>query len=49
MGIKRWRKAAELSDSLVDALAHAVIRPRLSYRTRGLVDDNKHHIGALFA
>ena len=41
-------KAAELSDSQLDALAHALLDiPRLSYRTRGLVDDNKHH-GALF-
>ena len=48
VGLSGKRKAAELSDSQLDALAHALLdNPRLSYRTRGLVDDNKHH-GALF-
>ena len=48
VGLSGKRKAAELSDSQLDALAHALLDiPRLSYRTRGLVDDNKHH-GALF-
>ncbi|HBQ3037054.1 TPA: endonuclease VIII [Klebsiella pneumoniae] len=48
VGLSGKRKAAELSDSQLDALARALLDiPRLSYRTRGLVDDNKHH-GALF-
>ena len=48
VGLSGKRKAAELSDSQLDALAHALLDiPRLSYPTRGLVDDNKHH-GALF-
>ena len=39
---------AELDENQLDALAHALLEiPRLSYNTRGLVDENKHH-GALF-
>jgi len=41
-------KAAQLSEVQLDALAQALLAiPRLSYTTRGVVDDNKHH-GALF-
>lgn len=41
-------KAAELSEAQLDALAEACLAiPRLSYQTRGQVDENKHH-GALF-
>ncbi|VYU68806.1 endonuclease VIII [Metakosakonia massiliensis] len=41
-------KAAELTDEQLDALAGALLEiPRLSYQTRGRVDDKKHH-GALF-
>lgn len=48
VGLSGKRKAAELSDSQLDALAHALLAiPRLSYHTRGQADDNKHH-GALF-
>lgn len=42
------RKASQLSDAQLDALAQALLAiPRLSYNTRGKVDENKHH-GALF-
>ncbi|WP_313080164.1 endonuclease VIII [Atlantibacter sp.] len=41
-------KAVELSEPQLDALAAACLSiPRLSYQTRGQVDENKHH-GALF-
>lgn len=41
-------KAVELTEPQLDALAAACLSiPRLSYQTRGQVDDNKHH-GALF-
>ncbi|MBB1200120.1 endonuclease VIII [Enterobacteriaceae bacterium 89] len=41
-------KASELTDEQLDRFAHALLAiPRLSYNTRGQVDDNKHH-GALF-
>ncbi|KAF1370995.1 endonuclease VIII [Yokenella regensburgei] len=41
-------KASQLSEGRLDVLAHALLDiPRLSYQTRGKVDDNKHH-GALF-
>lgn len=41
-------KAAELNETQLDALARACLDiPRLSYQTRGRVDENKHH-GALF-
>jgi len=41
-------KASQLSDAQLDALSHALLDiPRLSYNTRGVVNDNKHH-GALF-
>lgn len=40
--------AAELDDKQLEALAHALLDiPRLSWQTRGTVDDAKHH-GALF-
>lgn len=42
------RKANDLSEAQCDALSHALLEiPRLSYTTRGQVDENKHH-GALF-
>ncbi|WLI78336.1 endonuclease VIII [Kosakonia sp. H02] len=42
------RNAAQLTDAQLDVLAHALLDiPRLSYQTRGVVDENKHH-GALF-
>ena len=42
------RKASQLTDEQLDRFAHALLAiPRLSYNTRGKVDDNKHH-GALF-
>jgi endonuclease-8 len=41
-------KASGLTDSQLDALAQALLAiPRLSYTTRGQVDENRHH-GALF-
>ncbi|RRA45928.1 endonuclease VIII [Cronobacter sakazakii] len=41
-------KAIELNNTQLDALARACLEiPRLSYQTRGTVDENKHH-GALF-
>ncbi|ELY5852238.1 endonuclease VIII [Cronobacter malonaticus] len=41
-------KAIELSNTQLDALASACLEiPRLSYETRGTMDENKHH-GALF-
>ncbi|BET42975.1 endonuclease VIII [Atlantibacter hermannii] len=41
-------KAAELTEPQLDALAGACLTiPRLSYQTRGQVNENKHH-GALF-
>lgn len=41
-------KASELTEQQIDRLAHALLAiPRLSYQTRGQVDDNKHH-GSLF-
>lgn len=41
-------KASELTEPQLDRLAHALLAiPRLSYQTRGQVDENKHH-GALF-
>ncbi|VDZ80118.1 endonuclease VIII [Salmonella bongori] len=48
VGLSGQHKAKDLSDTQLDALAHALLDiPRLSYMTRGQVDDNKHH-GALF-
>ncbi|MRS90195.1 endonuclease VIII [Enterobacteriaceae bacterium RIT714] len=42
------RKASQLNEMQLEALSHALLDiPRLSYNTRGVVDDNKHH-GALF-
>ncbi|QHM95785.1 endonuclease VIII [Kosakonia sacchari] len=42
------RNASQLSEEQLDVLAHALLDiPRLSYQTRGVVDENKHH-GALF-
>lgn len=41
-------RAADLSETQLDALAAALLDvPRLSYRTRGKVNDKRHH-GALF-
>ncbi|MDK9358739.1 endonuclease VIII [Lelliottia sp. V106_10] len=48
VGLAGQRKASELNEVQVDALSHALLEiPRLSYNTRGVVDENKHH-GALF-
>ncbi|MBM3073774.1 endonuclease VIII [Lelliottia sp. RWM.1] len=48
VGLAAQHKASELSDGQLDALSRALLAiPRLSYNTRGVVDDNKHH-GALF-
>ncbi|HHT8225903.1 MULTISPECIES: endonuclease VIII [Citrobacter] len=48
VGLTGQHKASMLGDEPLDALAHALLDiPRLSYNTRGLVDENKHH-GALF-
>lgn len=48
VGLTGQHKASQLSDEQLDALAQALLDiPRLSYNTRGQVDDNKHH-GALF-
>lgn len=48
VGLTGQHKASQLSDKQLDALARALLDiPRLSYNTRGLVDENKHH-GALF-
>ncbi|MFV2820696.1 zinc finger domain-containing protein, partial [Escherichia coli] len=48
VGLTGNHKAKDLSAAQLDALAHALLDiPRLSYATRGQVDENKHH-GALF-
>ncbi|HBB9938296.1 endonuclease VIII [Enterobacter cloacae] len=48
VGLAAQHKASQLSDEQLEVLSHALLDiPRLSYNTRGVVDDNKHH-GALF-
>lgn len=48
VGLAGQRKASQLNERQLDALSHALLEiPRLSYNTRGVVDDKKHH-GALF-
>jgi len=48
VGLAGQRKASHLNERQLDALSHALLEiPRLSYNTRGVVDDKKHH-GALF-
>ena len=48
VGLAPQHKASQLSDDQLEMLSHALLDiPRLSYNTRGVVDDNKHH-GALF-
>lgn len=48
VGLTGNHKASQLNDVQLDSLAQALLAiPRLSYNTRGQVDDNKHH-GALF-
>ncbi|MGP6134498.1 endonuclease VIII [Enterobacter chuandaensis] len=48
VGLAPQHKASQLSDEQLEALSHALLDiPRLSYNTRGVVDENKHH-GALF-
>ncbi|MBV8043527.1 endonuclease VIII [Pluralibacter sp.] len=48
VGLTAQHKASGLSDAQLDALSHALLEiPRLSYRTRGKAEDNRHH-GALF-
>ncbi|MEN0613015.1 endonuclease VIII [Klebsiella indica] len=47
-GLTGRHKASGLDNKQLDVLAQALLDiPRLSYNTRGLVDDDKHH-GALF-
>lgn len=47
-GLTATHKASELTDAQLDQLAHALLSiPRLSWQTRGQVDENQHH-GALF-
>ncbi|UGB02610.1 endonuclease VIII [Leclercia sp. G3L] len=47
-GLAPQHKASQLTEQQLDALAHALLAvPRLSYNTRGVVNDKKHH-GALF-
>lgn len=49
VGLTGNHKAKELNATQLDALSHALLDiPRLSYKTRGQVDENKHH-GALFS
>ncbi|URO00447.1 endonuclease VIII [Leclercia adecarboxylata] len=48
VGLAPQHKASQLSEEQLDALAGALLGiPRLSYNTRGVVNDKKHH-GALF-
>lgn len=48
VGLTGRHKASELDEKQLDALAQALLEiPRLSYNTRGVVEENKHH-GALF-
>ncbi|POT58148.1 endonuclease VIII [Citrobacter amalonaticus] len=48
VGLNGQHKGKDLSDQQLEALSHALLDiPRLSYATRGQVDENKHH-GALF-
>lgn len=48
VGLAAQHKASQLNDEQLEALSHALLDiPRLSYNTRGVVDENKHH-GALF-
>ncbi|MTH44945.1 endonuclease VIII [Intestinirhabdus alba] len=48
VGLNGAHKAKDLSAPQLEALSHALLDlPRLSYSTRGQVDENKHH-GALF-
>lgn len=48
VGLNGSHKANALNAKQLDALSHALLDiPRLSYTTRGRVDENKHH-GALF-
>lgn len=48
VGLAPQHKASQLSDDQLEALSHALLEiPRLSYNTRGMVDENKHH-GGLF-
>ncbi|MDR9890947.1 endonuclease VIII [Pseudenterobacter timonensis] len=48
VGLAAQHKASQLTDEQLEALSHALLDiPRLSYNTRGRVEENKHH-GALF-
>lgn len=48
VGLAAHHKASQLTDEQLEALSHALLDiPRLSYNTRGRVEENKHH-GALF-
>lgn len=49
VGLLAHHKAQDLTPEQLDKLAHALLEiPRLSYNTRGNVDENKHH-GAIFS
>ncbi len=48
VGLAAQHKASQLSEAQLEALSHALLAiPRLSYNTRGVAKENKHH-GALF-
>ncbi|MCM7774008.1 endonuclease VIII [Enterobacter asburiae] len=48
VGLAAQHKASQLNDEQLEALSHALLDiPRLSYNTRGVVDENRYH-GALF-
>lgn len=48
-GLSPQHNAAQLDDEQLDLLAHTLLDiPRLSYQTRGVVDEHRHH-GALFS
>lgn len=48
-GLAPQHNAAQLTDEQLDLLAHTLLDiPRLSYQTRGVVDEHRHH-GALFS
>lgn len=49
VGLLGHRKARDLTSDQLDKLSHALLDiPRLSYNTRGHVDENRHH-GAIFS
>ncbi|MFB0711987.1 endonuclease VIII [Buttiauxella noackiae] len=49
VGLLGHRKARDLTSDQLDKLSHSLLDiPRLSYNTRGHVDENRHH-GAIFS